>query len=149
MDVLIATPHRRADRDRRPSVGRSTPSLSNTLYPQPGPLQKRNVARSLLSIACYLHLCCTLSINNLSRRSLTTAALECFHRTIMSEFPTPIAPLAPQPTGDASGAESSQQEAPPPAPITDQEVGEYREQDRYLPVCSSTRFIAFAHLTYL
>lgn len=59
----------------------------------------------------------------------------------MSEFPTPIAPLAPQPAADTSGtAADSQQEAPEPAPITEQEVGEYREQDRYLPVCRPTGF---------
>jgi hypothetical protein len=29
---------------------------------------------------------------------------------------------------------ASQQDAPEPVPITEQEVGEYREQDRFLPV---------------
>lgn len=41
--------------------------------------------------------------------------------------------LAPQPEEGASN-ESTPPEAPPPAPITEQEVGEYREQDRFLPV---------------
>lgn len=68
----------------------------------------------------------------------------------MSEFPTPIAPLAPQPTADASGEgpESSQQEPPTPPPITEQEVGEYREQDRYLPVCHPTGSLSSTPLTY-
>ncbi|EIM81876.1 histone-fold-containing protein [Stereum hirsutum FP-91666 SS1] len=60
----------------------------------------------------------------------------------MSEFPTPIAPLAPQPAADTSGAAAdSQQEAPEPAPITEQEVGEYREQDRYLPIANVSRIM--------
>jgi len=28
-----------------------------------------------------------------------------------------------------------------PAPITDQEVGEYREQDRFLPVCRNNSVV--------
>ena len=71
----------------------------------------------------------------------------------MSEFPAPIAPLAPQPSADASaggagggGAESlQQQEAPSPAPLTEQEVGEYREQDRYLPVCRLTLVLFYPY----
>lgn len=48
----------------------------------------------------------------------------------MSEFPPVIAPL-----DDGSGmTHETVPEAPEPAPITEQEVGEYREQDRYLPV---------------
>jgi hypothetical protein len=48
----------------------------------------------------------------------------------MSEFPPNIAPL-----DDGSGlSHESVRDAPEPAPITEQEVGEYREQDRYLPV---------------
>lgn len=31
------------------------------------------------------------------------------------------------------------QDTPEPVPITEQEVGEYREQDRFLPVCCSNR----------
>ena len=43
--------------------------------------------------------------------------------------------LAPQPEDGANVAhETTPPEAPPPAPITEQEVGEYREQDRFLPV---------------
>ena len=49
----------------------------------------------------------------------------------MSEYVPPI--IAPQ--TDASGnAPEPAPEAPEPAPITEQEVGEYREQDRFLPV---------------
>jgi hypothetical protein len=42
----------------------------------------------------------------------------------------PIMPL----TDGASGIPIPPQETPEPVPITDQEVGEYREQDRFLPV---------------
>lgn len=48
-------------------------------------------------------------------------------------FPPPIAPQA-----DSSGTAPEAAQQPPepsePVPITEQEVGEYREQDRYLPV---------------
>ena len=53
----------------------------------------------------------------------------------MAEFAPP--PIAPQ--LDGSGAlPDAVRDAPPTtlAPITDQEVGEYREQDRFLPVCT-------------
>lgn len=47
-----------------------------------------------------------------------------------SEFAQTIAPHS-----DGSGAPpETTQDAPEPAPITEQEVGEYREQDRFLPV---------------
>ena len=49
----------------------------------------------------------------------------------MSEYVPPT--IAPQ--ADPSGnAPEPVPEAPEPAPITEQEVGEYREQDRFLPV---------------
>lgn len=49
----------------------------------------------------------------------------------MSDF----APLNIAPQDDGSGVVPAPAgEAPEPAPITDQEVGEYREQDRFLPV---------------
>lgn len=35
---------------------------------------------------------------------------------------------------ESNPATGSPQEPPEPAPITEQEVGEYREQDRFLPV---------------
>jgi hypothetical protein len=44
--------------------------------------------------------------------------------------------IAPQEDGSGSVAETSH-EPPQPTPITDQEVGEYREQDRFLPVCTT------------
>jgi hypothetical protein len=48
---------------------------------------------------------------------------------LMSEIQQPI--IAPQ--DDGSGI-VPEHEAPEPAPITEEEVGEYREQDRFLPV---------------
>jgi len=50
----------------------------------------------------------------------------------MSDFAQAIAPQT-----DTSDASLQEAHTPPePAPITEQEVGEYREQDRYLPVSS-------------
>jgi len=53
----------------------------------------------------------------------------------MSEL-QPIIPRDDSHTGQAPPAalHMPPQETPEPVPITDQEVGEYREQDRYLPV---------------
>lgn len=48
-----------------------------------------------------------------------------------SEFPPPN--IAPQDDGSVANADTPR-EASSPAPITEQEVGEYREQDRFLPV---------------
>ena len=44
--------------------------------------------------------------------------------------------IAPQADGSGNVPEAAQQapDAAEPVPITEQEVGEYREQDRYLPV---------------
>ena len=47
----------------------------------------------------------------------------------MSEYPQILAPQ-----NDGSGVAADPGEQAPPAPITEQEVGEYREQDRFLPV---------------
>lgn len=47
----------------------------------------------------------------------------------MSEYPQILAPQ-----NDGSGVTAESGEQAPPAPITEQEVGEYREQDRFLPV---------------
>ena len=64
----------------------------------------------------------------------------------MSEFQQPQQTIAPQtiapqtiaPQDDGSGvAPAPTVEPVEPVPITEQEVGEYREQDRYLPVRSS------------
>lgn len=54
----------------------------------------------------------------------------------MSDLHHPhIAPIAPVSTDDSRGAiEPEDLETPEPLPITEQEVGEYREQDRFLPV---------------
>lgn len=50
----------------------------------------------------------------------------------MSDSLHPI--IAAQDTGDGSRIRNLDQDTPEPAPITEQEVGEYREQDRFLPV---------------
>ncbi|KAF8520883.1 histone-fold-containing protein [Hysterangium stoloniferum] len=47
--------------------------------------------------------------------------------------------LAPQNDGSGITAESAEQV--PPAPITEQEVGEYREQDRFLPIANVSRIM--------
>jgi len=55
----------------------------------------------------------------------------------MSEFPPTIAPL-----NDGSGVtHEAVADAPEPAPITEEEVGEYREQDRYLPIANVARIM--------
>jgi nuclear transcription Y subunit beta len=48
--------------------------------------------------------------------------------------------IAPQTDGSGSAPEQAQQQpdATEAVPITEQEVGEYREQDRYLPVSPPT-----------
>lgn len=51
-----------------------------------------------------------------------------------SEFPPPN--IAPQDDGTGVTADTPL-EPPTPPPITEQEVGEYREQDRFLPVSPS------------
>lgn len=52
----------------------------------------------------------------------------------MSEL-QPIIPRDDSSSG--GGAVIQPQDTPEPVPITEQEVGEYREQDRFLPVCRS------------
>ena len=52
----------------------------------------------------------------------------------MSEYTPTIAPL----TDGAAAPPETTPDAPEPAPITEQEVGEYREQDRFLPVSRIT-----------
>jgi len=62
----------------------------------------------------------------------------------MSEYAPNIAPV-----DDGSGVPTeTTQDAPEPAPITEQEVGEYREQDRFLPV-SEPRLPSDSSLTSL
>jgi len=59
----------------------------------------------------------------------------------MSDFP-PL-PIAPQ--DDGSGiVPAPVEDAPEPVPITDQEVGEYREQDRFLPIANVARIMKAA-----
>ncbi|KAI1784656.1 histone-fold-containing protein [Ganoderma leucocontextum] len=66
----------------------------------------------------------------------------------MSDFAPPppphnIAPhIAPAAQGDGSGVvPQPAEDAPSPAPITEQEVGEYREQDRFLPIANVSRIM--------
>ncbi|OCH84778.1 histone-fold-containing protein [Obba rivulosa] len=59
----------------------------------------------------------------------------------MSELPPPN--IAPQNDGSGVVPEAAR-EAPEPAPITEQEVGEYREQDRYLPIANVSRIMKAA-----
>ncbi|KAG6899571.1 Nuclear transcription factor Y subunit B-3 [Termitomyces sp. T159_Od127] len=42
---------------------------------------------------------------------------------------------------DGSSIVAAAQETPEPAPITEQEVGEYREQDRFLPIANVSRIM--------
>ncbi|KAH9830085.1 histone-fold-containing protein [Rhodofomes roseus] len=59
----------------------------------------------------------------------------------MSDFP----PLNIAPQDDGSGvAPATVEPAPEPVPITDQEVGEYREQDRFLPIANVARIMKAA-----
>ncbi|ETW75708.1 hypothetical protein HETIRDRAFT_422379 [Heterobasidion irregulare TC 32-1] len=56
----------------------------------------------------------------------------------MSDFPPNIAPQA---DGSAAAVAIAPQDPPKAAPITEQEVGEYREQDRYLPIANVSRIM--------
>ncbi|GBE89252.1 histone-fold-containing protein [Sparassis latifolia] len=57
----------------------------------------------------------------------------------MSDFPPAIAPQ-----DDGTGVAPEPVQAPEPAPITEQEVGEYREQDRFLPIANVSRIMKSA-----
>ncbi|RXW18679.1 hypothetical protein EST38_g7174 [Candolleomyces aberdarensis] len=50
-------------------------------------------------------------------------------------------PLMPSTDGTAVSVTVQPQDAPEPVPITDQEVGEYREQDRHLPIANVARIM--------
>jgi len=67
-----------------------------------------------------------------------------YHHNLMSELqPAAIAP-APEETRNASGASAvaaAVDDPPDPPPITEQEVGEYREQDRFLPIANVSRIM--------
>ncbi|KZT66623.1 transcriptional activator [Daedalea quercina L-15889] len=59
----------------------------------------------------------------------------------MSDFP----PLNIAPQDDGSGVvPATAENAPEAPPITDQEVGEYREQDRFLPIANVARIMKAA-----
>ncbi|KAG7097949.1 Nuclear transcription factor Y subunit B-1 [Marasmius oreades] len=61
----------------------------------------------------------------------------------MSEQPLqPI--LAAQPENGENTEQAQSQGPPAPTPITEQEVGEYREQDRFLPIANVSRLMKSA-----
>ena len=45
-----------------------------------------------------------------------------------------LQPIVPRDEATGTGLSMPAQDTPEPVPITEQEVGEYREQDRFLPV---------------
>ncbi|CAL1708447.1 unnamed protein product [Somion occarium] len=49
--------------------------------------------------------------------------------------------IAPQNDGSGATVVEAPHEAPEPVPITEQEVGEYREQDRFLPIANVARIM--------
>ncbi|KAF9244648.1 histone-fold-containing protein [Melanogaster broomeanus] len=57
----------------------------------------------------------------------------------MTEIQPIIAPQ--QEDGSTIVPETTAQDAPGPTPITEQEVGEYREQDRFLPIANVSRIM--------
>ncbi|KZV62722.1 histone-fold-containing protein [Peniophora sp. CONT] len=56
----------------------------------------------------------------------------------MSEYQANIAPIAPH---SADGTQDAPKEVPEAAPITENDIGEYREQDRYLPIANVSRIM--------
>jgi hypothetical protein len=79
----------------------------------------------------YSSLCTNLSeIAALSLALVPTSAVATGAQLNMAE----LYPLMPSTDGALGSIIVEPQDAPAPVPITDQEVGEYREQDRYLPV---------------
>jgi len=72
------------------------------------------------------------------------ARLPCTSKSrLMAELPPAIPPnITPiAPHGDENIHPEVPQETPEPAPITEQEVGQYREQDRYLPIANVSRIM--------
>ncbi|KZS97308.1 histone-fold-containing protein [Sistotremastrum niveocremeum HHB9708] len=57
----------------------------------------------------------------------------------MADHPTPR--IAPLDDGTADVSEIAARPAPAPAPITDKDVQEYREQDRFLPIANVSRLM--------
>jgi len=57
----------------------------------------------------------------------------------MADHPTPR--LAPLDDGTGSSNVVAQMPAPAPAPITEKDVQEYREQDRFLPIANVSRLM--------
>ncbi|KAF9486148.1 hypothetical protein BDN70DRAFT_926852 [Pholiota conissans] len=52
-----------------------------------------------------------------------------------------LQPIIPRDETNNGPMPIAPQDAPEPAPITDQEVGEYREQDRFLPIANVSRIM--------
>jgi hypothetical protein len=71
-------------------------------------------------------------------KSPTNNELQVVGRT-MSE----LQPIIPREENQHGNPTIPPQDTPEPVPITEQEVGEYREQDRFLPVSFSSSFLTF------
>ncbi|KIJ95587.1 hypothetical protein K443DRAFT_682939 [Laccaria amethystina LaAM-08-1] len=54
---------------------------------------------------------------------------------------TDLLPIIPRDNDTAPLVVPSPEDAPEPTPITEQEVGEYREQDRFLPIANVSRIM--------
>lgn len=54
---------------------------------------------------------------------------------------TDLQPIIPRDKDTAPLVVPSPEDAPEPTPITEQEVGEYREQDRFLPIANVSRIM--------
>jgi len=52
-----------------------------------------------------------------------------------------LQPIIPRDETNGAPVQIASQDAPEPVPITDQEVGEYREQDRFLPIANVSRIM--------
>uniref|UniRef100_A0A8H8CE36 Transcription factor CBF/NF-Y/archaeal histone domain-containing protein n=1 Tax=Psilocybe cubensis TaxID=181762 RepID=A0A8H8CE36_PSICU len=50
-------------------------------------------------------------------------------------------PIIPRDENNQSSLALAAQDTPEPVPITEQEVGEYREQDRFLPIANVSRIM--------
>ncbi|KAF4616620.1 hypothetical protein D9613_008892 [Agrocybe pediades] len=65
----------------------------------------------------------------------------------MAEQPPSLQPIIPRDENNSNNGNGptplaiAPQDTPEPVPITDQEVGEYREQDRFLPIANVSRIM--------
>ncbi|KAF9527701.1 transcriptional activator [Crepidotus variabilis] len=55
-----------------------------------------------------------------------------------------LQPIVPRDETTGTGINVPAQDTPEPVPITEQEVGEYREQDRFLPIANVARIMKSA-----